>query len=212
MQKGLEQYSYSFFDSLPVSSLTVRVRSGSNDGISPNTFLRWIFSKGRRVSSRAAYIRCSVAGNRHGAFCESIPADRQRTSRLTVLTEESQDIKNRFLPATTNLANGSCKAGYRDDFSSSAMERSNDKERWFVRRKADKFAADPIIDSSATAIRFHLASGCPSRTLIQRLYKRRVKRSPAAIDAFFFLSVCLLIFNHSLLQIAISSFEVRTNV
>lgn len=129
-----------------------------------------------------------------------------------VLTEESQDIKNRFLPATTNLANGSCKAGYRDDFSSSAMERSNDKERWFVRRKADKFAADPIIDSSATAIRFHLASGCPSRTLIQRLYKRRVKRSPAAIDAFFFLSVCLLIFNHSLLQIAISSFEARTNV
>lgn len=100
----------------------------------------------------------------------------------------------------------------RDDFSSSVTERSNDKERWFVRRKADKFAADPIIDSSATAIRFHLASGCPSRTLIQQLYKRRVKRSPAAIDAFFFLSICSLIFNHSLLQIAISSFEARTNV
>lgn len=208
MQKELEQYSYSFFDSLPMSSLAVRVRSGSNDGISPNAFLRWIFSKGRRVS----HIRRSVAGNRHGALCESFPADRQRTSRLTVLTKESQDIKNRFPPATTNLVNGSSKAGYRDDFSSSATERSNDKERWFVRRKADKFAADPIIDSSATAIRFHLASGCPSRTLIQQLYKRRVKRSPAAIDAFVFLSICSLIFNHSLLQIAISSFEARTNV
>lgn len=48
--------------------------------------------------------RIFVAGNRHGALCESFPADRRRTSRLTVLTEESQDIKNRLPPATTNLA------------------------------------------------------------------------------------------------------------